>query len=693
MCSTVRRTIAILPLLAVAATLVVSHRVQAQDYRNDMLGTWQTRSAGYEPLQSPRTVTQLDPVLAPFYHGVASGDPLPDAVILWTRVTPLTDGPVTVQWRIARDTALQQVVRQGEVTTSAERDYTVKIDVRDLEPGTVYYYGFSAGGRHSLTGRTRTAPAGAVTQARFAIVSCSNYPAGYFNAYGRIADRNDLDAILHLGDYIYEYDADTTSFGGQIGKQLGRLHDPDKELVQLVDYRTRYSQYRLDPDLRRLHQQIPMLHVWDDHESANDAYTDGAQNHQSNEGSWEARKAVSKQACYEWLPTRDASVLYRSVRYGDLAELFMLDTRLDGRDQQIDDVGPDASAASKAALNDPARRIISDTQEAWLKNGMSNSTSTWKILGNQVMFSPVTVNPIDTAFLFNAVGPLFAALIRPQLPLLQGIFEAAFYGDVWNNYPAARRRLMSYWSQQNMKNIVFATGDFHTAFALDVVDSVGASATRAVEFMTPSITANNFDENLSSTAAIRPIAPQLVASVDHTLTTLNPHLKYVQLTKHGYVILDVRPERVQGDYFFVDTLYVRPSAEKFAVGFQTPAGSSQLQRATSAAPGKPVQDIPAPPLPPTATSVIEEQTCTIMGVGPNPTSDVVYLSYHLVADVSVNVSIISVQGAVVRQVHQAAETAGLHSLMIDVSDLPSGRYEVVLQAGNLPSRTAMVIVR
>jgi len=667
----------------------------AQDYRNDMLGTWTTRSAGYEPIASPREVTQLDPLLAPFFHGVASGDPLPDGIVLWTRVTPIAAGPVTVQWRIARDTALQQIVRQGEVTASMERDYTVKIDVRDLEPGTVYYYGFTAGGRHSLTGRTRTAPAGPVDQARFAIVSCSNYPAGYFNAYARIADRNDVDAVLHLGDYIYEYSADTTSFGGQIGKQLGRLHDPEKELVQLVDYRTRYAQYRLDPDLRRLHQQIPMLHVWDDHESANDAYTDGAQNHQASEGSWEERKRVSKQACYEWLPTRDAAVLYRSVKYGDLAEVFMLDTRLDGRDMQIDDVGPDASPQAKAALNDPTRRIMSDAQETWLKNGMKASTSTWKVLGNQVMFSPVSVTPIDTTFLFNAVGPLFSALIRPQLPLLQGIFEAAFYGDVWNNYPAARNRLLSHWTSNSITNVVLATGDFHTAFAFDVVDSVGTSAApRAVEFMTPSISANNFDENLSATAAIRPIAPQLVASVDHTLTSLNPHLKYQQLTDHGYVILDVTPQRVQGDYFFVDTLYVRPSAETFAVGLQSPVGTSRLQRVTTPAPGKPIQDVPAPPNPPVTTSVVTETaTATVMGVGPNPSSDLVYLSYHLAADVRVTITIISPEGAVIRQAHDAVETAGLHSLVVNVADLPSGRYELVMQAGNQPSHTAMVIVR
>lgn len=682
------RLLLVLLLLCVASA-------SAQDLRNDMLGTWRTRSAGYEPTASPRMVTDVDPTLAPFYHGVASGDPLHDRVVIWTRVTPTSGGEVTVQWRVATDTALQQVVREGQTTTNAERDHTVKVDVSGLQPGTVYYYGFTALSKHSLTGRTRTAPVGPVGQARFAVVSCSNYPAGYFNAYAHIADRNDLDVVLHLGDYIYEYDADTASYGGAIGKQLGRMNEPDKELIQLVDYRTRYAQYRLDPDLRRLHQQHPMMHVWDDHESANDAYTDGAQNHQANEGDWNVRKAISKQVCYEWLPTRDAPVLYRNVAFGDLAAIFMLDTRLDGRDKQIDEVGSLSTPESRAALNDPARKIISAMQEQWLKDSMASSSATWKILGNQVMFSPIDVTPIDTAYLYAAVGPIVAAFLRPQMPLLQGVMDQAFYGDVWNNYPANRTRLTQFFKQQNIRNVVFATGDFHSSFAFNVVDFDRPSDDAcAVEFMTPSISAANFDENLASTPTTRPLVPQLVATVDRTLQNENRHLQYANLVDHGYVLLDVTPQRVQGDFYFVDSLYVRPSPQVWAKGYTVFSGASELTVATAPSAGKPVQDVPAPPYPPVPTSVSDAPSpVTLLGIGPRPTSDVVYITYHLDVDTRIAIDIIDLQGAVVRRVHDAREHAGLHSLMIDVRDLSSGRYELVMETDAAPRRTAMIIQR
>ncbi|MCX6139921.1 MAG: alkaline phosphatase D family protein, partial [Candidatus Kapabacteria bacterium] len=425
------------PLSCFFAFVFVTGSVLAQDYRNDMFGT---RRASHEPRANKRgEVTHVDARLRPFYHGVASGDPLSDRVIIWTRVTPENGATsVDVRYTVATDTGLINVVRSGQVATSSERDYTVKIDVVGLQPGTVYYYGFSAFDRHSLTGRTRTTKQSDVDHVRLAVVSCSNYPAGFFNAYGRIADRNDLDAILHLGDYIYEYDADTASYGGLTGKRLGRSHEPDAELITLTDYRTRYSQYHLDPDLIRAHQQHPMIHIWDDHESANDSYTDGAENHQPNEGEWSVRKAISKRVCYEWLPTREnpENVLYRGFSFGSLVDLFMLDTRLDGRDKQVNNVGEGAPQASKDSLNNPDRRIISAAQYSWLTDELKQSSSTWRLIGNQVMFSPIDVTPIDTAYLFNAVGPFFAAFIRPQLPQLQAVFESGFYGDVWSNYPA-----------------------------------------------------------------------------------------------------------------------------------------------------------------------------------------------------------------------------------------------------------------
>lgn len=272
-------------------------------------------------------VLPFDPALKPFYHGVASGDPLPDRVILWTRITPDVDGPVQVSWVIARDPACIQVVNSGTVTTSQDKDYTVKIDASGLEANTYYYYRFSHEGKNSLIGRTKTAPTTIVNSLRFAIASCANYQQGYFNAYAHLAERNDLEAILFLGDYIYEYPAK----GYGYSEKVGREHVPSQETVTLNDYRIRYSFYRLDPDLRRVHQVHPFIGIWDDHETANDSWPGGADNHQPNEGDWEVRKQAGKKAYMEWLPIREqdsAGTIYRAFSYGSLCELYMLDTRL-----------------------------------------------------------------------------------------------------------------------------------------------------------------------------------------------------------------------------------------------------------------------------------------------------------------------------------------------------------------------------
>ena len=250
------------------------------------------------------TATRLDinQVYAPFYHGVASGDPLQDRVIIWTRVTPdtSTTGNIQVDWKIALDTNFTQVINSGTTYTNDSVDYTVKVDVTGLQPGTWYYYEFNALGKNSLIGRTKTTPVGDVDSVRFAIVSGSHFEHGYYNAYEMITERNDIDAVLHLGDYIYEYAA-----GGGYTTDTVRKHEPENEILTLGDYRIRYSQYHLDPQLRGLHQQYPWITVWDDHETANNSWTGGAENHDSlTEGSWAAREAAGTRAYFEWMPIR-----------------------------------------------------------------------------------------------------------------------------------------------------------------------------------------------------------------------------------------------------------------------------------------------------------------------------------------------------------------------------------------------------
>jgi alkaline phosphatase D len=252
-----------------------------------------------------------------FPHGVASGDPLTDRVVVWTRVTIPNPGEfVTVEWDMASDPGFNRIVQRGITSTSAAYDYTVKVDVGRLQAGTTYYYRFILRGvGTSPIGRTKTLPLGSVSRLRFAVASCSNYPAGLFNAYRLIAGRADLDFVIHLGDYIYEYGEGT--FGS--GQTLGRIPSPNREIVTLGDYRMRYAQYRSDLDLQEVHRQHPFIVVWDDHESANDAWRDGAQNHQPDtEGEWAVRKAVATQAWHEWMPVRENPSLgqiYRTFRF------------------------------------------------------------------------------------------------------------------------------------------------------------------------------------------------------------------------------------------------------------------------------------------------------------------------------------------------------------------------------------------
>ena len=643
------------------------------------------RRALHESPQSRRTeVTMVEERLRPFYHGVASGDPLSDRVIIWTRVTPQGgDTLIPVAYAVATDTTFTNVVARGVTSASVNRDFTVKVDVDGLQAGTAYYYVFSAYNRSSLIGRTRTLSDGQQAHARLAVVSCANYPAGYFNAYAGIARRNDLDAVLHLGDYIYEYDADSTSYGGATGIALKRQHEPINEIVTLSDYRIRYSQYRLDADLRRLHQQHPMIHVWDDHESANDAYTDGAQNHQPNEGSWSIRKAVSKRVCYEWMPTREQpdSVLYRRFVLGNLVDLFMLDTRLDGRDVQVEGVSSNASQASKDSLNDPTRKIMSEKQFAWLTQGLSSSTSTWRLLGNQVMFTPVEVNPIDTAYLFANIGPIFSLFLRPQLPTLQQTFELGFRGDVWTNYPAQRNRLLESLRNDNVRNLLVATGDFHCAFAFEYpVQTPFAQSTLPVEFITPSISAPNFDETLSTVSAVRSIVPAIIGTIDTTLRGLNQHLKWHDIIHHGYEILDITPERAQCDWFFYDSILVRPSPERWVRSYVTQLNQSKLSSVSTVANGKLQQDVPAPLDPPSTILRVDDTppSCvTILGYGPVPADHVMSISYVVSAPVMVSYVITDTRGVIVRTSSAALEH-GMRSLVVEMTDLTQGMYTITV---------------
>jgi alkaline phosphatase D len=273
-----------------------------------------------------------------FTHGVASGDPLADRVILWTRYKPAAGDAnmVTVSWEVAADEGFTRVVARGEGKTGPKQDFIIKIDATGLSPEQRYFYRFQAEGAESPTGRTKTLPLEGASKARLGVISCSNYPQGFFNVYKELAGR-DLDVILHLGDYIYEYADGVYSNDAAVAN--GRAIKPKHEIVSLDDYRTRYGLYRSDPDLQAAHAAHPFICVWDDHEIANNTWKGGAENHNDGEGSFEARKKAAVQAYHEWLPIRDnaddRNKINRTFDIGGLARLIMLDTRLVGRDKQL----------------------------------------------------------------------------------------------------------------------------------------------------------------------------------------------------------------------------------------------------------------------------------------------------------------------------------------------------------------------
>lgn len=502
-----------------------------------------------------QAVRQTAPV---FRHGVASGDPRSDRVLLWTRVSG-GSGEVPVRYTVASNTTFTRIVARGETRTGAERDFTVKVDVTGLAPATTYYYRFEALGGRSVVGRTRTLPANGAARLRLALASCSNYPYGYFNAYARIAERADLDLVLHLGDYIYDYHQGRY-FDPDLAKD--RPVDPPTEILALEDYRKRYALYRTDPDLQAAHQQHPFVCVWDDHEVANNAWQNGAENHQPNEGDYHVRLAAAYQAYMEWLPVREAPSarqpqLYRSFSVGDLADLVMLDTRVIGRDEQVD-------RANVLALEDPRRSILGTAQEGWLEGELVESMrakTRWQILGQQVMFAP-------------------------QTPAGQNSTNA----DSWDGYRVSRSRVFDMVERHKVPNLVVLTGDVHSSWAYDLprglsdaYDAASGRASLGVEIVCPAV------------SSPVPFTPENAAERLAAITKSRPHLKYMDGLSRGYVVVDLTRERMQADWWLIDSVKTRHTNQRFGKGLVCEAGSRHLTNAASpVAPTSSADPAPAP---------------------------------------------------------------------------------------------------
>ncbi|MEV7723719.1 alkaline phosphatase D family protein [Streptomyces sp. NPDC087917] len=499
-----------------------------------------------------------------FFHGVASGDPLPEGVLLWTRVTPTAEavpgsglGPVTaVGWEVAEDKAFSRPVASGSVTTSAADDHTVKVDVRGLRPQTPYWYRFTAGATVSPIGRTLTAPAAEATTPglRFGVVSCANWESGYFSAYRHLAARADLQAVLHLGDYIYEY----ANGAYPEAKYTVRAHEPKHEILSLADYRTRHGRYKTDTDLQALHAAHPVIAIWDDHEFANDAWSGGAENHTPGaEGEWAARATAAKQAYFEWMPVRTstAGTVYRRLRFGNLADLHLLDLR-SFRSQQV--------KVGSGAVDDPERTITGRAQLDWIKAGLAGSDATWKLVGTSVMISPVAFASLPA----HLLGPLGKLLGLPEGGLAVNV-------DQWDGYTDDRKELLGHLKDRGVKNTVFLTGDIHMAWANEVPVNMATypgSGTAATEFVVTSVTSDNIDDILH-------VAPHTVSLVaEAAIKAANWHVKWLDMDSHGYGVLDVTAERAQMDYYVVSDKRRSDATSAWARSYRTPNGSQKVER-------------------------------------------------------------------------------------------------------------------
>jgi alkaline phosphatase D len=588
----------------------------------------------------------INPSLEPFYHGVASGDPLHDRVIIWTRPTPdgsfVPGDSIQVDWRMATDTGMTNVVASGTVYAKEARDFCVKVDVTGLQPYTCYYYDFNAYNKYSLRGRTKTAPMGDNDSARFAVMSCSNYEYGYFHSYRAVVERNDVDAVLHLGDYIYEYEV-----GGYSANIAGREHDPATEIISLSDYRTRYSHYRLDDDSRSIHQQFAFITVWDDHESADNSWMDGAENHtDGTEGVWSTRKSNSKQAYFEWLPVRENPVnntqLYRTIQYGDLLNLYMLDTRLEGRSEQVAATSPD--------VNSSTRSMLGSAQYTWLTNELSNSTARWNVLGQQVMMAPLKV---------------FGAIVN---------------ADQWDGYAYERDQLYNHILGNSIQNVVVLTGDIHTAWANDLPgagynSSTGANSVGA-EFVVTSVTSPGFSF---------PVPPSLIQAS-------NGHMKWLDLTQKGFMILDLNKTRTQCDWYFVGNVSNAYSGYTHAASWKVNNNARNITNAGSPSSRTNPECTQAPedPISTGSGAAVEENALQMLGMYPNPVDDRVLIQYNAPESGDVVVSFVDANGReVIKRTFQS--NVGLNYLVIGTEELSPGMYQVVLTSGN--KRTVGRIVK
>lgn len=594
-------------------------------------------SANAQEAYKSSSRSTLNPAQYPFYHGVASGDPLTDRVILWTRITldPPVD-PVMVSWEIATDTSFANVVNSGTASTDSTKDYTIKIDAGGLQANNWYYYRFTYDTFHSVTGRTKTLPSGTVNNLRFAVASCQDYQKGFYNAHKHISQRNDIDAVLFLGDYTYENGVDSVV--------EGRYHEPDHKTIQLFEYRMRQSQYHLDPDLQECHRQYPWITVWDDHETANNSYTEGAKNHGVNDGPWYDRKVNGVEAYEEWMPIRvpdpnDTFRIFRRFTFGDLADLNMIDTRLYDRSKQA---GTSVLATSDSTLNDSTRTMMGPQQFDWLEHNLDSSNARWQIIGQQVMMAPLVL----PASIFGT-----PSIVNP---------------DQWDGYPYERQKFYDFVMGHNIKDVVVLTGDIHTSWANDLplanYDSATHQNSVAVEFVAGSITSSNE-------------LPPLVSGP--VILQLAPHVRYVDLVQHGYYILDITPTRTEADFVFVSDILTKNFTP--VQGPSWCVNDNERSLHSCSGPSQPLNTYP-PLAPGNFETGIHNpvDNITTISIHPNPFFDQVVIQFNVFKAEDIQLEVRNSTGQLMLKKSLGLSNVGTNYAQFNGSNFANGFYTVTL---------------
>jgi len=531
--------------------------------------------------------TIFNPTDVKFLHGVASGDPLSDKVIIWTRLTPKDElKTLNLAYEVSKSVDFKVLVHSGFVKARKKNNYTVKIDLHNLEEDTVYYYRFKSN-YEVIEGKTKTL-ASNPSSVKLAVFSCSNYTNGYFNAYMEASKLSDVDVVLHLGDYIYEYGmfeddgvtpAYATKNASKIGRELPKHND--KELLTLDDYRNRYALYRSDEGSIALHKNTPFICVWDDHEIANDIYKDGAENHNENDGDFDERKLAALKAYFEWLPIRpvkenDNETIYREFNFGELVNLYMLDTRVIARDKQLEYSsyfnadGSFEQTKFVADVSNTNRSLLGAEQLNWLQNKIISSSAKWQVLGQQVLMGRMNLPAelLKLIVLLNSasqeqkgailtqMNSLIGQLVAIKMRLLANdptlsdeekarVTTALPYNlDAWDGYAYEREVLFSTFKNLD-KNLIVLAGDTHNSWANNLKDASGNNI--GVEFATTSVSSPGMEEyvGLSTT--------QASISFENAISLLVDDLQYTNLNQRGFMTVKFTKEEIETNWYYVNS--------------------------------------------------------------------------------------------------------------------------------------------